>query len=303
MSDRIARFGSAEAVQNAFDRESYIVDRPLALTLLLSEELEKPVLLEGEAGVGKTDVACVLARVLDTELVRLQCYEGLDVSTSLYEWNYARQILRIRLAEQGHDDADAVQRTIFGDEFLLERPLLRAIRHAGPAPAVLLIDEVDRADEEFEAFLLEVLSDFQVTVPEIGTFQATQKPRVILTSNRTRDLNDALKRRCLYLWMDFPSAEREREIVLRKVQGIREELAEQIVRVIQTIRRLDFDKSPGIAETLDWSRALVSLALDELDPLTLEETAGCYLKSREDLERLRTFGGEAILAGDATEAP
>jgi MoxR-like ATPase len=201
---------------------------------VLAARLEKPILLEGEAGVGKTEVAKVLARVLETELVRLQCYEGLDAHTSLYEWNHAKQILAIRIAEAANGDRGALEAHLFGDEFLLERPLLRAIRHDGPRPAVLLIDEIDRADEEFEAFLLEVLSDFQVTIPEIGTLRASRKPLVVLTSNRTRELGDALKRRCLYLWIDHPDEDREREIVRRKVPGISESLTREVARVMQT---------------------------------------------------------------------
>lgn len=296
------QLSSVVAVQEAFARENYIADRPLALTMMLAAQLRKPVLLEGEAGVGKTDVAKVLTRVLDTEMIRLQCYEGLDVNSTIYEWNYAKQILRIRLAEQSHEDRVSLERTIFGDEFLLQRPLLRAIRHHGPRPAVLLIDEVDRADEEFEAFLLEVLSEFQVTVPEIGTFAAMHIPFVILTSNRTRELNDALKRRCLYLWIDYPSPAKEREIVLRKVPGIQESLAEQICELMHSLREIDFYKRPGIAETLDWSRALVGLGVSQIDPETLEETAGCILKYRDDVERLRRIGGDRLLNGHVSEA-
>src|SRR5262249_52086270 len=237
-----APFDSVDGVQRAFAVENYIADRPLALTVMLAAQLGKPILLEGEAGVGKTDVAKVLARVLDTELIRLQCYEGLDANSTIYEWNYAKQILHIRMAEQSHESRAELEHSIFGDEFLLSRPLLRAVRHAGPRPVVLLIDEVDRADEEFEAFLLEVLSDFQVTVPEIGTFTAKQPPVVVLTSNRTRELNDALKRRCLYLWIDYPSPAKERDIVLRKVPGIEARLAEQVVGVMHTLRAVDFYK-------------------------------------------------------------
>jgi MoxR-like ATPase len=266
------------------------------LTLKLAGDLEKPILLEGEAGVGKTEVAKVLASILDTPLIRLQCYEGLDVNTTLYEWNYARQILHIRMAEHDEHKRDNLERTIFNDEFLLNRPLLQAIRHPGPRPAVLLIDEVDRADEEFEAFLLEILSDFQVTVPEIGTFAAQHRPRVILTSNRTRELNDALKRRCLYLWIDFPSAEKEREIILRRVPGIKDALAGSIADVMHRLREFDFYKRPGIAETLDWSQALLGLGVDRLTPELLEDTAGVILKYHDDIERLRGFGAAQVLA-------
>jgi len=297
-----APFDTVDAVQRSFAVENYIADRPLGLTVMLATQLGKPILLEGEAGVGKTDVAKVLARVLATELIRLQCYEGLDANSTIYEWNYAKQILHIRMAEQSHDSRAELEHSIFGDEFLLSRPLLRAVRHAGPRPVVLLIDEVDRADEEFEAFLLEVLSDFQVTVPEIGTFTAKQPPVVVLTSNRTRELNDALKRRCLYLWIDYPSPAKERDIVLRKVPGIEARLAEQVVGVMHTLRAVDFYKRPGIAETLDWSRALVGLRVGEVDASTLEETAGCLLKYHDDIVRLKSIGAGKILEGDVEPA-
>ncbi|MGR9089505.1 MAG: AAA family ATPase [Gammaproteobacteria bacterium] len=287
-------FESVDAVAAAFAAEQYITDRPLALTLKLAADLEKPILLEGEAGVGKTEVAKVLATILDTPLIRLQCYEGLDANTTLYEWNYARQILHIRMAEHDPAKRDQLEHTIFNDEFLLNRPLLQAIRHPGPRPAVLLIDEVDRADEEFEAFLLEILSDFQVTVPEIGTFTAAQRPRVILTSNRTRELNDALKRRCLYLWIDYPTPEKEREIILRRVPGITDSLATSIAAVMGRLRDIDFYKRPGIAETLDWSQALLGLGARELTPELLNDTAGVILKYHDDIERLR--GLDDVLA-------
>ncbi len=233
---QLIQLSTVEQIQQQFASDSYIADRALALSLKLAIDLQKPLLLEGEAGVGKTEVAKVLAKVLDTPLIRLQCYEGLDANTALYEWNYARQILHIRIAEQDHQSRAALEKTIFSDEFLLNRPLLSAIRHPGPRPAVLLIDEVDRADEEFEAFLLEILSDFQITIPELGTFKAAHPPLVILTSNRTRELNDALKRRCLYLWLDYPSPDKEREIIRRRVPGIEAHLADSITRTMQTLR-------------------------------------------------------------------
>jgi MoxR-like ATPase len=292
-------FNSVEAVQEAFARENFIADRPLALTVMLAARLEKPILLEGEAGVGKTEVAKVVARVLDTELVRLQCYEGLDAQSTIYEWNYAKQILAIRMAESAPQERTALEHNIFSDEFLLPRPLLRAIRDHEGRPVTLLIDEIDRADEEFEAFLLEVLSDYQVTVPEIGTFTAKHRPFVVLTSNRTRELNDALKRRCLYLWIDYPTHAKEREIVMRKVPGIEQALADQIAGLMYTLREVDFYKRPGVAETLDWARALVSLNVSRVDPTTLEETAGCILKYKDDIERLRSIGTTKILSGDA----
>ncbi len=288
-----------DAIQTLFAGEQYIADRALALTVKLAGDLQKPILLEGEAGVGKTEVAKVLARVLDTPLIRLQCYEGLDANSALYEWNYARQILHIRMAEHDAAARATLESTIFDDQFLLNRPLLAAIRHPGPRPAVLLIDEVDRADEEFEAFLLEILSDYQITVPEIGTFSAVCPPYVVLTSNRTRELNDALKRRCLYLWVDFPSAEKEREIIARRLPGLGARLADAIVTTMQTLRQVDFYKRPGIAETLDWSRALLGLGVDTLTPEMLLETAGVILKYKDDIDRLRGSDLERLLAGEA----
>jgi MoxR-like ATPase len=287
-----------DSVQALFAAEGYIADRPLALTVKLAGDLRKPILLEGEAGVGKTEVAKVLAAVLDTPLIRLQCYEGLDANNALYEWNYARQILHIRIAEHDAAARARLEETIFADQFLLDRPLLAAIRHPGPRPAVLLIDEIDRADEEFEAFLLEILADYQVTVPELGTFRATLPPYVILTSNRTRELNDALKRRCLYLWVDFPSAAKEREIIRRRLPTLDATLAERITAAMQALREVDFYKRPGIAETLDWSRALLGLDVRTLTPELLLETAGVLLKYRDDLERLRTLDLERLLAGE-----
>ena len=244
-------FRTIETVQEAFAARNYIADRALALTVMLGAELEKPILLEGEAGVGKTDVAKVLAGAFDTPLIRLQCYEGLDAGTTIYEWNYSRQILQIRMAEQDAALKSALQESIFSDEFLLSRPLLQAIRHPGPRPAVLLIDEIDRADEEFEAFLLEMLSDFQVTVPEIGTLKAVQRPLVVLTSNRTRELNDALKRRCLYLWIDYPTAAKEREIVMRHVPAIEETLAEHAERISWALLDADMEDEIDDNEELE----------------------------------------------------
>ncbi len=293
----LSLFESVERVTRALAECDYIADRSLALTVKLAAELEKPILLEGEAGVGKTELAKALADRLDTPLIRLQCYEGLDVNTALYEWNYARQILHIRIAEQSGADARQLEPEIFSEEFLHARPLLAAIRHPGPRPAVLLIDEIDRADEEFEAFLLEILSDYQVTVPEIGTFTALHKPLVILTSNRTRELHDALKRRCLYLWIDYPNPDKEREIILRRVPGLEHRLATQVGEVMQTLRRVDFYKRPGIAEALDWSQALLGLGVVSLDASTLIDTAGVVLKYRDDIERLHGIGAEQILTG------
>jgi MoxR-like ATPase len=295
MSATHTAFSSTEAVQSLFASDHYIADRALALTVKLAADLQKPILLEGEAGVGKTEVAKVLARTLDTPLIRLQCYEGLDASTALYEWNYARQILHIRMAEQDAAARAELESTIFDDRFLLNRPLLAAIRHPGPRPAVLLIDEVDRADEEFEAFLLEVLSDYQITVPEIGTFKAAHPPHVILTSNRTRELNDALKRRCLYLWVDYPSPDKEREIIRQRIPGVSAKLAEAVTHTMQALRAIDFYKRPGIAESLDWSRALLGLGIETPDAAVLRDTAGVVLKYKEDIERLQTLDAASLL--------
>ncbi len=294
-------FSTLEAIQQTFANHNYIADRALALSLKLAHDLQKPLLLEGEAGVGKTEVAKVLASALETPLIRLQCYEGLDANTALYEWNYARQILHIRIAEQDHTARSALEKTLFSDEFLLARPLLAALRHPGPRPAVLLIDEIDRADEEFEAFLLEILSDFQITIPELGTIKATHPPLVILTSNRTRELHDALKRRCLYLWIDYPDPQKEREIIRRRVPGIEQRLLETIADTMQTLRSIDFYKRPGIAESIDWSRALFGLGIDQITPELLTDTAGVVLKYRDDIERLRRIGPAQVLAGHADE--
>src|SRR5215217_4456061 len=267
------------------ERQSYVTDRAIATTTFLASELRKPVLIEGQAGVGKTEIAKVLATALDTELIRLQCYEGLDVNTALYEWNYPKQMLRIKM-EEGHGvSVDEQETHIFSDDFLLKRPLLRAISAKDKSP-VLLIDEVDRADEEFEAFLLEVLSDFQVTIPELGTIQSTHQPYVVLTSNRTRELSDALKRRCLYLWIDYPDFDKEFRIIQNKVPGISEKLAVQIAAFMQEVRGLKLAKTPGVAETLDWARSLQALHRDHLDRESLEDTLGVFIKERDDLERL-----------------
>jgi len=292
--DRIAQ------LLDQLDREAYVADPAIATSLHLALELRKPLLVEGHAGVGKTEIAKVLARLLGTDLIRLQCYEGLDASTALYEWNYARQLLHIRLQERdGHAGGDA-EAKIFSEPFLLKRPLLQAIVHEGQAP-VLLVDEIDRSDEEFEAFLLEVLSDFQVTVPEIGTISARERPHVILTSNRSRELSDALRRRCLYLWIDYPSFEKELSIVRRKVPGASEDLTTQIVGLVQRLRRAKLAKVPGVSETLDWAAALVSLHAAHLSKEVVEETMGCVLKDETDLRTLRAEidSGRLPLAGGA----
>jgi MoxR-like ATPase len=266
------------------ESEAYVADPAIATSLYLAQRLEKPLLVEGHAGVGKTEIAKVLARLLSTELIRLQCYEGLDASTALYEWNYAKQLLHIRLQERDGRPAEA-EAQIFSPAFLLKRPLLLAIANGGRAP-VLLVDEIDRSDEEFEAFLLEVLSDFQVTVPEIGTIRAEKRPVVILTSNRSRELSDALRRRCLYLWIGYPSFAKELSIVRRKVPGASEALAAQIVALVQHLRRLKLAKVPGVSETLDWAAALVALHAAQLSPQIVADTLGCVIKDEADLRKV-----------------
>jgi MoxR-like ATPase len=288
-------FTSIEEVQRLMEAQSYIADRALATTLFLAIKLEKPIFLEGEAGVGKTEVAKVLARILQSRLIRLQCYEGLDANTALYEWNYSKQMLKIKLEEGGGRSRDELEHIIFGEEFLLKRPLLDAIMTDGATPPVLLIDEVDRSDEEFEAFLLEVLSDFQITIPEIGTIKAERRPFVILTSNRTREIHDALKRRCLYLWLDYPTFEKEYQIVRAKIPGIQQTLAEQICMFMQKLRQINFYKRPGIAETLDWAQALLHLDQAVLVPETIRETVGCILKYHEDVEKFKRDEMERVL--------
>jgi len=264
----------------------YVADRELPIALQLMELLARPLLLEGEAGVGKTEVAKALAAVHGTALIRLQCYEGLDQATALYEWNYQRQLLAIRAREASGSDAEAVERDIFSERFLLERPLLAAIRRADRP--VLLIDEVDRADEEFEAFLLELLSDFQVSIPEFGTIRANSIPRVVLTSNNTRELSDALRRRCLYHYIDYPDVERETRIILARQPGMATELAVQIARLVESVRKEELRKVPGVAETLDWAAALVGLGVENLhdNPDLVHETLRCLLKTQEDRSRL-----------------
>ena len=280
-------FDSIEEVQGAMEKEKYICERSLATALFLALKLEKPLLLEGEAGVGKTEVAKVMTQVLERRLIRLQCYEGLDATAALYEWNYPKQLLRIKMGEAGRQPLGSVE-NIFSPEFLIQRPLMEAIQcESADQHIVLLIDEVDRSDEEFEAFLLEILSDFQITIPEIGTLSAKHRPLVIITSNRTREIHDALKRRCLYHWIDFPPFEKEYRIVTTKVPTIQETLARQICSFMQTVRGKDFYKKPGIAETLDWANALIQLHRDRLDRAAVEETLGCILKHFEDMKKMR----------------
>ncbi len=288
--------GTIEELQTAFAAEGYIADRELATAVFLMLSLGRPLLLEGEAGVGKTEVGRVLARVLGTELIRLQCYEGIDVSTAVYEWDYPRQMLEIRLLEARGEARTAATKDIFSEEFLIRRPLLRAIEPREGEPPVLLIDEVDRADEEFEAFLLELLSDFAVTVPEIGTLRATRPPRVILTSNRTREIHDALKRRCLYQWIEYPTAERELAILLARQPEVSRMLAEEVVRFIQRLRQADLTKLPGIAETLDWAAALTALGAQRLESGLVDDTLGVLLKYQEDVSAMKGAGARTLLA-------
>lgn len=289
-------FGSVEALEAALVQAGYLPDRGLATALYLALALEKPLLLEGEPGVGKTEVAKVLAQVTGRSLERLQCHEGLDVAHALYEWDYPRQLLAIRLAEaSGPVDPTAVHSQVFSDPYLLRRPLLRAIDPGGPAP-VLLIDEIDRSDEEFEAFLLELLSDFQVTIPELGTVRARERPAVVITSNRTREIHDALKRRCLYHWIDYPDPEREQAILARKVPGLPEGLARQVVAFVQRLRGMDLYKLPGVAETLNWAAALQALGQVRLEPAVVAATLGALLKVREDLQALTPQELDRLLA-------
>jgi MoxR-like ATPase len=291
---------SIESIQDRFRELDYICDRSLATTVFLSLELARPLLLEGEAGVGKTELAKVLAASLGARLIRLQCYEGLDVNHAVYEWNYPRQMLEIRLLEARGEAARATPSDIFGPDFLIRRPLLQALE-ADPAeePPVLLIDEIDRADEEFEAYLLEILSDFQVTVPEIGTIRATRPPRVVLTSNRTREVHDALKRRCLYHWIDFPTPRKEFEIVLARVPDAPERLAREVVAFVHRLREADLTKVPGIAETLDWAAALLAMGARELAPELVDETLGVVLKYEEDIRQVRGDTARRYLAEGA----
>jgi MoxR-like ATPase len=285
-----------ESIQDRFRERDYVCDRSLATATFLALRLGRPLLLEGEAGVGKTELAKVLAASLGTRLIRLQCYEGLDVNAAVYEWNYPRQMLEIRLLEARGEATSANAHDIFGPEFLIRRPLLQALESDadGQAP-VLLIDEIDRADEEFEAYLLEILSDFQITVPEIGTIRAEIPPVVVLTSNRTREVHDALKRRCLYHWIDYPSRDRELEIVLTRVPAAPERLAAEVVAFVHRLREADLTKVPGVAETLDWAAALLALGARELRPALIDETLGVVLKYEEDVRRVRGETAAAFL--------
>ncbi|HEX7104624.1 MAG TPA: MoxR family ATPase [Acidothermaceae bacterium] len=283
-------FADVEALQDRLAAVDYLADRGLATALFLAATLPQPILLEGEAGVGKTEAAKSLARVIDTPLFRLQCYEGIDVSDALYEWNYPRQLLEIRVAEASGRDIS--EEALFGAQNLIERPLLQALRHRGPRPAVLLIDEVDRADDEFEAFLFELLAESAVTIPELGTLSAEFPPVVVLTSNRTRDLHDALKRRCLYHWIDYPDVDHAAQIVRRRVPEASISLVTQVVSAVNRLRRLDLQKQPGVAETIDWVAALDALGVDVLDSGGVDATLGSVLKYREDVELARSCRDE-----------
>ncbi len=285
---------SVDALQATLQKELYVADRALAMSIYLALRLRRPLFLEGEAGVGKTEVARALSSALGARLIRLQCYEGLDVTQAVYEWNYSRQLLHIRLleAEGGVDRKDAEQE-LFSEEFLIKRPLLQALEGAGPT--VLLIDELDRADEEFEGYLLEMLADFQITVPEVGTYTADEPPIVVITSNRTREIHDALKRRCLYYWIDYPDLQKEMQIVRSKVPEAAQKLAEQVTAFVQELRGTELYKVPGVAETLDWTAALVSLNERELSPSVIDDTLGVMLKYREDVQAVRGEQTRAIL--------
>jgi MoxR-like ATPase len=284
-----------EDVAQGFEKLGYITDAALATVVYLAVKLGKPLLLEGHAGLGKTEVAKTLAALLGARLIRLQCYEGLDVSSAVYEWNYQKQLLAIKIEEKSGASVAEKEKHIFGREFLMERPLLQAIQEPETSP-VLLVDEVDRADEAFEAFLLELLSDFQISVPEMGTIRAKHQPLVVLTSNRSRELSDALKRRCLYHWIEYPSREKEMKIVTARLPGIAEELERQVVGFVQSVRRLNLIKSPGVAETLDWAQALMALGKRGLDAHGVEETLGCLAKSMDDTAKIKAAGIEKMIA-------
>jgi len=287
---------SIDATLDMLRDAGYVADRALATVLFLSLRMKRPLFLEGEAGVGKTEIAKVLAASLGRRLIRLQCYEGLDVSSAVYEWNYAAQMIEIRMDEAaGQTDRDLIERNVFSEKYLIRRPVLDALSGIKGAAPVFLIDELDRTDEAFEAFLLEILSDFQVTVPELGTIRAEEPPIVIITTNRTREIHDALKRRCLYHWVDYPSAERELEIVRRKVPQANRRLSEEVVRFIQKLREVDLFKAPGVAETIDWASALNELDKVALDPETVSDTIGVLLKYQDDIARIEQGEGRRIL--------
>ena len=291
MDNQNSPVASIEAVRAALAGQGYVAERGLATALYLSLRLPKPLFLEGEAGVGKTEIAKTLAAILGTELIRLQCYEGLDVSTAVYEWNYSRQMMHIRLLEAAGQRAELTEANLFGPDFLIKRPLLQAVTYQGPGRPVLLIDELDRADEEFEAFLLELLADFQITVPEVGTFRPALPPAVVITSNRTREIHDALKRRCLYHWIEYPTFDKEMAVLAARLPQAPRTLALQVVSLVQQLRRMDLYKLPGVAETLDWAAALLALETQTLTVDVVSDTLGALLKHQEDIERLQ---GQAL---------
>ena len=295
---------SIDAALEVLKRGDYYADRNLATTLFLALKMGRPLFLEGEAGVGKTEIAKVLSNVLGRTLIRLQCYEGLDVASAVYEWNYQAQMIEIRMAEaEGITDRDQLGRDIFSERFLIRRPLLQALSPDTDGPPVLLIDELDRTDEPFEAYLLELLSDFQITIPEIGTVTAPRPPIVVITSNRTREIHDALKRRCLYFWIDYPTAEREKEILAVKAPGASERLSNEVVEFVQALRGRDLFKKPGVAETIDWASALMQLDKLALDPEVIDSTLGVLLKYQDDIARIQGSEAAAILAEIRAEAP
>ena len=295
---------SIEDVQNLLRDQVYITDRALAVPIFLAMKLQRPLFLEGEAGVGKTEIARALATGLDTKLIRLQCYEGLDLSQAVYEWNHTRQMLEIRLMEAAGDvDRESASADLFSEDFLIKRPLLQAIDEAQERPPVLLIDELDRSDEEFEGFLLELLSDYQITIPELGTFKAAHPPIVIITSNRTREIHDALKRRCLYYWIDYPDYQKELQIISARIPGAPRKLAEQVTAFIQEMRETELFKIPGISETLDWLSALLALNQTELDPSVIDDTLGLMLKYQDDIEAVRGEPVRAMLERSKNRGP
>jgi MoxR-like ATPase len=282
------KFSSIEAILEQLESNRYIADQLLATVIYLSHHMHKPIFLEGEPGVGKTEVAIVLSQIFESRLIRLQCYEGLDANAALYEWNYPKQLLRIKMDEHSGKTPEEIGQVIYSEPYLIKRPLLEAILNSQNDHPVLLIDELDRADEEFEAFLLEILSDFQVSIPEVGTIKATHKPLVVITSNRTRDIHDALKRRCLYHWIDYPDPAKEKQIILARIPGIEETLALQLAGFMQAIRKEDLMKKPGTSETLDWAEALLKLNQGVLNEAIVEQTLGCILKYREDIQKFRS---------------
>jgi len=287
---------SIDETLELLSRGGYVADRSLATVLYLSLKMGRPLFLEGEAGVGKTEIAKVLAKGLGRPLIRLQCYEGLDISSAVYEWNYAAQMVEIRMREaSGETSRDAMEEGVFSEKFLIRRPLLQALEQVDGHAPVLLIDELDRTDEAFEAFLLEILSDFQITIPELGTIAAKEPPIVVVTTNRTREIHDALKRRCLYHWVDYPDAERERQIVRTKVPGISEQLSAEIVAYVQKLRHQDLFKNPGVAETLDWATALIELDKLAIDPQVISDTLGVLLKYQDDIAKIAGDEGTKIL--------